>query len=74
MSAELAILASLALPLAGAVLIAFAGRIGANVREAATMLIAGALALIVWSLVPAVAAGERPQVSVAEVLPGIELA
>ncbi|MCY4198617.1 MAG: proton-conducting transporter membrane subunit [Gammaproteobacteria bacterium] len=74
MSAELAILASLALPLAGAVLIAFAGRIGVNVREAATMLIAGALALIVWSLVPAVAAGERPQVSVAEVLPGIELA
>jgi len=73
-SAELAILASLALPLAGAVLIAFAGRIGVNVREAATMLIAGALALIVWSLVPAVAAGERPQVSVAEVLPGIELA
>ncbi len=74
MSAELAILASLALPLAGAVLIAFAGRIGANVREAATMLIAASLALIVWSLVPSVAAGERPRVSIAEVLPGIELA
>jgi len=73
-SAEAAVLASLALPLLGAFLIALAGRISANIREAATMLVATGLALIVWSLVPLVMAGERPQVSVAEVLPGIELA
>jgi len=73
-SAEAAVLASLALPLLGAFLIALAGRISANIREAATMLTATGLALIVWSLVPLVMAGERPQVSVAEVLPGIELA
>ncbi len=68
------ILLALALPLTGAVAIAFAGRINANLREGITLVTAAALASTVASLVPVVYAGGRPTVSVAEVVPGIELA
>ncbi len=74
MSTESAILLAMALPLAGAVGIALAGRHSANLREAVTLGTAGGLALIVWSIIPAVLGGGRPAVTVAEVLPGIELA
>ena len=74
MSAQDAILLSLALPLAGALGIALAGRIGANLREAATMTTAVGLAYCVWSLIPTVLDGGRPAVSIAEVLPGIDIA
>ena len=67
-------LLAVALPFAGAVGIALAGRIGANVREATTLVVAGALAYVVWSLAPSVLDGGRPEVGVAEVVPGIELA
>ena len=68
------ILASLLLPLIGAVGIAAASRIGDNAREATTLLTAAALAWAVWSLVPELMQGGRPSLLVTEVLPGIELA
>ena len=74
MSAETAILLALTLPLAGAIGIAVAGRVSANLREGVTFLTAGGLAATVWSLVPDLMAGGRPRVSIAEVLPGVELA
>ncbi|MGB5721253.1 MAG: proton-conducting transporter membrane subunit [Woeseiaceae bacterium] len=68
------ILLALVLPLLGAVGIAAASRFGANARESATLLTAGALAWTVWSLVPEVMQGGRPSLFLTEVLPGIELA
>lgn len=74
MSADTAILAAVALPLLGALAIPLAGRVNPNLREAVTLSVAGGLAWIVWRLVPSVMAGERPEASIAEVLPGIEIA
>jgi multicomponent Na+:H+ antiporter subunit D len=73
-SAQSTILLAIFLPLAGAAGIALAGRVGANVRETVTLLTAGGLAVTVWSLLPEVMAGERPGVTVTELLPGVELA
>ncbi|WP_446830981.1 proton-conducting transporter transmembrane domain-containing protein [Candidatus Foliamicus sp.] len=74
MTPQAALLTAIALPFAGTAGIALAGRIGANVREAVTLLVAGGLAYVVWGLVPAVGDGARPAVVIAEVLPGIEIA
>jgi len=74
MSPENSIIAALLIPLIGAVCIALAGRINANLREATTMVTAGALAWVVWSLVPVISDGGRPGVTLAEVLPGIHIA
>lgn len=74
MSPQDAILLAVMLPLAGAAAIALAGRVSANLREAATLVTAGGLAATVWSLIPAVMAGGRPGVSVTELLPGVEIA
>ena len=74
MSAESTILLALVLPLAGAVGIALAGRINANLREAVTLATAGGLAVTVWSLLPVVLAGGRPGVSLIEPVPGVEIA
>ncbi|MEO0998154.1 MAG: proton-conducting transporter membrane subunit, partial [Pseudomonadota bacterium] len=65
---------ALLVPAAGAVVIALAGRAGPNLREFCTLATAGTLAVITWNIAPAVAAGERPAITLAEVLPGIELA
>jgi len=65
---------ALLLPIAGAVAIALAGRFSANVREAVTLTTAAALALTVWSLLPEVMAGGRPALTVAEVVPGVDIA
>jgi multicomponent Na+:H+ antiporter subunit D len=73
-SAQCSILLAILLPLAGAVGIALAGRVSANLRETVTLLTAGGLALTVWSLLPSVMAGDRPAVTVTELLPGVELA
>ena len=67
------IAASLAIPLAGALAIALSGRINDNLRESVTLITAGALALAVWSLVPDLMAGARPELQLFEVVPGIEL-
>jgi len=74
MSSHTAILAALALPLAGALGILLASRIGKNFREAVTLLTAGALAWTVWGLLPELMAGGRPSAYLGEVLPGLEIA
>ena len=74
MSAETSILVALALPLAGALGIALAGRISANLRETVTLVTASGLALVVWSLLPFVLDGGRPAAVLADVLPGIAIA
>jgi multicomponent Na+:H+ antiporter subunit D len=60
------------LPLAGAVLIALTGR-HPNLRETVTLATAGTLAVLVFSLVPDVMAGQRPEASLGEPLPGVPL-
>jgi multicomponent Na+:H+ antiporter subunit D len=74
MTAQSAILVALALPLVGALGIALAGRVSANLRETVTLVTAGGLAFTVWQLVPEIMAGGRPGVTLAEVLPGIDIA
>ena len=64
---------ALGLPLLGAVGIGLARR-NPNLRETVTLATAFALALAVWSLVPAVQAGLRPELVIAELLPGVQLA
>ena len=73
MSAELAILAALALPAFGALLISLCGR-APNLRETVTLLTAAALFLVVASILPAVLAGQRPGVRWLEPFPGIAIA
>jgi multicomponent Na+:H+ antiporter subunit D len=64
---------SLAIPLAGAVGL-IAARRTPNLREAVTLITAGLLLLAVWSLLPAVLAGERPALTLVELLPGVAIA
>jgi len=73
-SGQATILAALAAPLAGAIGILLAGRLSANLRETVTLVTAVILAVVVWSLIPELMAGGRPALSVAEVVPGIEIA
>jgi multicomponent Na+:H+ antiporter subunit D len=73
MAPEQAMLAALAVPLAGAALIALAGR-APNLREAVTLATALALLACVLSLLPGVLAGGRPAVALFELLPGLEIA
>ncbi|MHB1122980.1 MAG: proton-conducting transporter transmembrane domain-containing protein [Ramlibacter sp.] len=73
MSAELAILAALAVPAGAALLIRLCA--GApNLRETVTLAAAAALFLTVLSLLPAVLGGERPGVRWLEPVPGIAIA
>ena len=62
------------IPLTGAVAIALAGRISPNVREAVTLITAGALAWVVWSVAPVVYNGGRPGFTLTELVPGIDIA
>jgi len=73
-SGSTTVLAALAVPLAGALGILLAGRLSANLRETVTLATAVILAVVVWSLIPELMAGGRPALSVAEVMPGIEIA
>jgi len=72
-SGATAVLLTLAIPLVGAVLIALCGR-WPNLRESVTLATAVLLFLTVISLVPQVAAGERPTAELIEMLPGLPLA
>jgi multicomponent Na+:H+ antiporter subunit D len=72
MSAEFLIAAALGIPLSGAVLIATLYR-SPNLRESATLVTAGALFLCVLAMAPRVLAGERPSLSLLEIMPGLEL-
>lgn len=71
--AQQAMLLAGALPLAGALLIALAGR-HPNLREAITLVTALALAACVMTLLPGVLAGGRPGVLLLPVMPGLDLA
>jgi len=72
-TSETALKLALALPLIATLLTGlFAAR--PNLREFFTLLIAGALFLVVASLTPAVLAGARPAVTLLEVLPGLRIA
>ena len=73
MNAYTAMVAVVLLPLAATPLIALLGG-RPNLREAATLLAAGGTFAIVCTLVPKVAAGDRPAVQLVEVLPGLPLA
>jgi multicomponent Na+:H+ antiporter subunit D len=70
MSPETAILLSLAVPLAGTLLITLTGS-RPNLRETVTMVTAVALFLVVVSLLPDVLAGQRPTANLGEMLPGL---
>tara|TARA_R110002110_G_C13470397_1_gene720582 strand:- start:64249 stop:65718 length:1470 start_codon:yes stop_codon:yes gene_type:complete len=72
--AENAILAALVLPLLIAIGIQLAGRINDNLREAVTLTGALGLAWIVWGLLPELFAGERPEITLTELMPGITIA
>ena len=73
MNPELAIIAALGLPVAGALLISLCAR-RPNLRETVTLATAAALFLCVASILPAVLAGGRPAVRWLEPVPGISLA
>ena len=72
MSAAQLIVAALAVPIAGAAGIAFAGR-WPNLREGVTLATAAALFACVLGLLPDVLRGAIPQLFVLEMLPGIAL-
>ena len=74
MSAQTAIALSLAVPLFGALLIALAGRVGPNLRETVTLVTSAALIGCVWSLLPVIYAGGRPELEITQVLPGLSIA
>jgi multicomponent Na+:H+ antiporter subunit D len=71
---ETAVLVAIAIPLAGALAIALAGRIGPNLREAATAITAVSLIYVVWGLLPTLMDGGRPSVEVSQVMPGLAIA
>ncbi len=70
---EQAILASMAVPLAGALLISLAGRLP-NLRETITLVTAAVLLAVVLTLLPLVMAGERPSLVLFSLLPGLDIA
>jgi multicomponent Na+:H+ antiporter subunit D len=73
MTPATAIVVALVLPLAGTALaLLFDKR--PNVRETATLLVAGTLIAVVISLLPEVLAGERPGILLFELIPGLALA
>ena len=66
------LLLCLLIPLAGAVLIGIAGR-HPNLRETITFVTAGLLLVCVISLIGPVMQGDRPEVVLAELMPGLKL-
>jgi multicomponent Na+:H+ antiporter subunit D len=73
MTGELAMIIAIALPLAGAVLIAASHR-HPNQRETVTLATAGALFVLVLSIVRPVLVGARSEISLWEVMPGLSIA
>ena len=74
MNAETAILLALVLPVAIAAGIVLAGRFSDNLRETVTLVGASGLAWVVWGLLPELYAGQRPELSFGEILPGLSIA
>lgn len=73
MIAENSILLAIALPIAGAVAIGVAARFGPNFREACSLLTSISLIAVVWSLLPELMKGERPEIALFELFLGIEV-
>ncbi len=74
MTAEATILMAIGLPVIIALGIVLAGRLSDNLRETVTLVGAAGLAWVVWSLLPALFAGERPGIVLSEPLPGLAIA
>lgn len=74
MMPETAILAAIVLPFIGALLIALAGRVGPNLREAATAITSVALIFVVWGILPTIMDGGRPSIEISQVMPGLSIA
>lgn len=72
MSPETLILLSIAVPVAGSLLVAFTGS-RPNVREGVTLGTAGTLLAVVGALLGHVLAGGRPRVTLVEMMPGLPL-
>ena len=70
---ETLVLAALTLPLIGAFIIPLF-HTAPNARESVTLITAAALALTVWSLVPHILVGGRPEAIELEVVPGLRVA
>jgi multicomponent Na+:H+ antiporter subunit D len=73
MTAELTIVLAVLVPLAGAALIAASHR-HPNQREAVTLVTAFALFALVLSLLSPILAGERPETTIWQILPGLSIA
>ena len=74
MTGDNAILLAICVPLVTALGIQLAGRVSDNLREAVTLTGAVTLAWVVWGMLPGLSSGERPAVTVGELLPGVALA
>ena len=72
MTPETAIQLALLAPLVGCVLITLTGR-WPNLRETVTLVTAGTMFLLVLSILPHVMAGERPSVTLVEMVPGLSI-
>ncbi len=70
---ETLLVLALVLPLGGALLLPLFDR-QPNLRETVTLATAAMLAFVVWSLLPHVLAGARPELTLWRVAPGLELA
>ncbi len=70
---ELLVIGAMIVPLVGALLLPLFHRTP-NLRETVTLASSAKLAFIVWSLLPHVLAGGRPEVTIYKVVPGLELA
>lgn len=67
------IAAALAIPFLATFLIILAGKVSDNVRELVTMIAAITLAVTVWSLLPALMAGERPSLFGFSLMDGLDI-
>ena len=70
---ELLVIGAVVVPLVGALVLPLFHRTP-NLRETVTLATSAKLAFLVWSLLPYVLAGARPEVAVYQVVPGLELA
>jgi multicomponent Na+:H+ antiporter subunit D len=66
-------IAAILVPFAAALVIPLFHR-NPNAREAVTLVAAGALAIVVWSLAGPVLAGAKPQIDVTAIVPGLSIA
>ncbi len=73
MKLEWLILGALVIPILGAIVVVITGRINKNLREAATLATAGFLIFLVWSLLPDLMAGARPELQGPTLMPGLDI-